>query len=153
MKEILSGSKNAVILMRKGGVFLIIIIIIIVLLYPALGKMEELLLDMKPDVGKISVELSKFLSSCSHSSRSIIHSDEWRAYSRVANIPAVASHSMVNHSITFVDPTTGAHTQHIESYWNQVKLKLKQMKGCHFDQIPINSCGWSDMDRHHTWHG
>ena len=31
-----------------------------------------------------------------------IHSDERRAYSRVANIPAaVASHSTVNHSVTF----------------------------------------------------
>ena len=32
------------------------------LFHPALGKMEELLLDMKQDVGKISVELSKFPS-------------------------------------------------------------------------------------------
>ena len=36
----------------------------------------------------------------------------------------------------FVDPTTGVHTQNIESYWNRVKTKLKRMKGCHAHQLP-----------------
>ena len=36
----------------------------------------------------------------------------------------------VNHSVNFVDPVTGVHTNHIESYWNCVKQKLKRMKGC-----------------------
>ena len=81
---------------------------------------------------------------------SIVHSDEWRAYSRVASIPAVASHSTVNHSIaiTFVDSTTGTHTQHIESFWNQVKLKLKRMKGCHSDQIPSYLDEFMWLERH-----
>ena len=65
-----------------------------------------------------------------------IHSDQWRAYRRVAALPPVSSHSTVNHSLSFVDPLTGTHTQHIESYWNRVKLKLKRMKGCHSHQIP-----------------
>ena len=67
---------------------------------------------------------------------SIVHSDEWRSYRTVAALPNVASHGTVNHSITFVDPTTGVHTQHIESYWNRAKMKLKRMKGCHSHQTP-----------------
>ena len=49
-------------------------------------------------------------------------------------IPAV-THETVNHS-HFVDPTTGVHTQHIESYWKTVKGKLKHMRGCHATQLP-----------------
>ena len=58
----------------------------------------------------------------------IIHSDQWRAYSRVASLPNVAT---VNHSVEFVDSTTGVHTENVESYWNRVKIKLKRMRGCH----------------------
>ena len=64
----------------------------------------------------------------------VVHTDEWRAYSGVGNILSV-SHSTVNHSICFVDPVTGVHTQHVESYWNRVKTKLKRMKGCHAHQV------------------
>ena len=28
-----------------------------------------------------------------------------------------------------VNPTTGVHTQNVESYWNRVKTKFKRMKG------------------------
>ena len=65
----------------------------------------------------------------------VIHSDEWRAYSRVATLPNVATHGVVNHSINFVEPITGVHTQHVESYWNNAKQKLKRMKGCHREQL------------------
>ena len=65
-----------------------------------------------------------------------IHSDQWRAYSTVSSLPAVTTHGVVNHSLHFVDPATGVHTQTVESYWNRVKTKLKRMKGCDGDQLP-----------------
>ncbi len=64
----------------------------------------------------------------------IIHSDEWAAYRTVPTLPNVASHSTVNHSVTFVS-SSGTHTQNIESYWSRAKLKLKRMKGCHAHQL------------------
>ena len=60
----------------------------------------------------------------------IVRSDEWWAYNRVQQLNPVA-HQTVNHSITFVDPVTGVHTQNAKSYWNQVKTKFKCMKGVH----------------------
>ena len=66
----------------------------------------------------------------------IIHSDQWRAYSRVASLTPVASHSVVNHSLHFVDPATGTHTQNIECYWSRVKRRIKHMKGCHATELP-----------------
>ena len=59
----------------------------------------------------------------------VIWSDEWAAYRRVQQLAPVAMHATVNHSIEFVDPNTGVHTQNIESYWNRVKTKIKRMKG------------------------
>ena len=64
----------------------------------------------------------------SHSS-TIIHSDKWAEYRRVQAVPNVASHGVVNHSLNFVEPVTGVHTQHVESYWCHVKTKLKHMRG------------------------
>ena len=66
----------------------------------------------------------------------VIHSDEWRSYRRVASLPTVSAHDTVNHSLHFVDPATGVHTQNIESYWGRVKRKIKHMKGCHATELP-----------------
>ena len=85
-----------------------------------------------------------------HMATGTIHSDEWSAYSRVAALPPVASHGTVNHSVNFVDPGTGFHTQNIESYWNKAKMKLKRMKGCHdLDDL----CGGKDLVLHHEMRG
>ncbi len=65
-----------------------------------------------------------------------VHSDQWPAYNQVSSLSNVSTHNTVNHSVTFVDPTTGTHTQNIESYWNRCKTKLKRMKGCHANQLP-----------------
>ena len=67
---------------------------------------------------------------------SVIHSDQWAAYRGVQTLPTVAAHGVVNHSLHFVEPTTGVHTQNVESYWARVKTKLKRMKGCHAHQLP-----------------
>ena len=44
----------------------------------------------------------------------------------VGMLVPVASHDSVNHSIEFVDPSTGVHTQNIESYWNRTKRSSNQ---------------------------
>ena len=59
-------------------------------------------------------------------SGTIVHSDEWAAYNRVQQLRQVAHHKTVNHSLHFVDPVTGVHTQNIE---NRAKTKFKRLKG------------------------
>ena len=73
---------------------------------------------------------------------SIIHSDEWRAYRNIQNIGF--THRTVNHSVNFVDPTTGVHTQTIESTWNRHKSLIKTMRGCHRAFLPsyLNQFMW-----------
>jgi transposase-like protein len=51
-----------------------------------------------------------------------IISDCWKAYGTLGNIGY--EHLTVNHSITFKDPETGAHTNQIESTWNATKRTL-----------------------------
>lgn len=50
---------------------------------------------------------------------STIISDCWRAYERLGE--RGYNHLTVNHSVTFKDPETGAHTNTIEGLWSQVK--------------------------------
>lgn len=48
-----------------------------------------------------------------------IHSDCWKAYDTLSK--EGYEHLKVNHSITFVDPKTGACTNHIEASWRAAK--------------------------------
>ena len=70
------------------------------------------------------------------------------AYSRVQGLPPVAQHEVVNHSLNFVDPTTGVHTQHVESYWNRVKTKFKRMKGVHATMLDSHLDEFMWRERH-----
>ena len=89
---------------------------------PALGYME--LVDSRD-----AATLLPIIQAHVHPG-TIIWSDCWAAYNNVHLLPPVQSHSSVNHSIEFVD-SSGVHTNHIESYWNRVKIKIKRMRGCH----------------------
>ena len=66
----------------------------------------------------------------------IVHSDDFAAYTNFPDyVPAIARHRIVNHSLNFVDPVTGVHTQNIESKWNSIKMQQKQRKGLFYDDL------------------
>ena len=60
---------------------------------------------------------------------SVVYSDEWRAYSQLQSHNY--SHLTVNHSLNFVDPVTGAHTQCVERMWGACKQMLREEKTMH----------------------
>ena len=55
-------------------------------------------------------------------------SDQWAAYRQLQRRVGL-HHRTVNHSLHFVDPATGIHTQHAKSNWSSAKDKFKVMKG------------------------
>ena len=54
---------------------------------------------------------------------SIVYTDLWKGYSQLENQLSM-EHFTVNHSRTFVDPSTGVHTNTIEGTWNAVKFSI-----------------------------
>ena len=75
-----------------------------------------------------------------------VRSDMWAAYRGINNMGMGYIHETVNHSQNFVSPN-GVHTQAIESYWAQTKLKFKAMKGVHAKQLPsyLDEKMWRDV--------
>ena len=82
---------------------------------------------------------------------SIIHSDQWRVYHSIHQRLQL-DHGTVNHSLNFVDPETGVHTQAIESYWAKAKQKFKTMKGVSADALPTYLDGRMWRDRPQKQH-
>lgn len=64
----------------------------------------------------------------------MIHTDEWKAYSSIGR--KGYSHSTITHKYYFVDPLTGVHTQHVESFNNKIKTNIKNQKGVIKDVRP-----------------
>jgi len=74
-----------------------------------------------------------------------IMSDEWRAYGQIGNQLNIMGqplfqHSTVNHSVNFVDPATGTHTQNIESYWCKAKQRNKKQWGTARTTLDSHMC-------------
>ena len=61
----------------------------------------------------------------------MIHSDQWGGYMHgaIAAIPVIPPyiHQSVNHTRNFVDPLTEAHTNHVENFWKNIKMKFKSV--------------------------
>ncbi|CAF0955135.1 unnamed protein product [Brachionus calyciflorus] len=58
-----------------------------------------------------------------------IYSDCWSSYNKI-NCFKNFKHRTVNHSVNFIDPSSGVYTNRIESIWNICKSKFKEMRGC-----------------------
>ena len=56
-------------------------------------------------------------------------SDMWAAYNTINNLGY--QHLTVNHRIQFVNPATGATTNHVESMWCRAKQRNKRECGTH----------------------
>ena len=69
-----------------------------------------------------------------------VMSDLWRAY---GGINAMGfNHFTLNHSINFVDPVTGAHTQNVENSWRLAKLRNKRQHGTDRQMLDSYLCEW-----------
>jgi transposase-like protein len=68
-----------------------------------------------------------------------IISDCWRGYDDLKNHPEY-HHLSVNHSLNFVDPETGAHTQKIESTWRDAKVRSKRHFGTSRNMLDSYLC-------------
>lgn len=73
----------------------------------------------------------------------IIWSDEWRGYRAISQY---FTHNTVNHRFNYINPENGTHTQHIESLWNKLKRRLKNMMGVGNGDLSILLKVWMWLD-------
>jgi hypothetical protein len=85
---------------------------------------------------------------------STIHSDGWLAYSNLSLLGY--NHLVVNHRKNFVDPQTGACTNHVESFWSRIKKSLKhinssqgEMRWRHLDEALYRD--WFKFKKSNIW--
>ena len=80
----------------------------------------------------------------------VIHSDEWAAYNKIANLPVVPPyiHQTVNHPLFFRDPVSGLYTNDLEVFWKYRKMK-QSMSGT----TPGMLGGYLDEFMRRQYHG
>jgi len=76
--------------------------------------------------------------------QTIIWSDEWRAYRNLNSYGFM--HETVNHSLNFINPISGVHTQSIESLWNKLKSRLKALMGLSNNSLKEHLKEWMYKD-------
>jgi len=77
---------------------------------------------------------------------SVVYTDCWAAYNNIKSIGL--DHETVNHSLHFVNPESGVHTQFIESYWGKQKYRQKKMKGIdgnHIEEYLATFMWWDNV--------
>ena len=60
----------------------------------------------------------------------VVYCDECAAYNQLTATTGLAHHT-VNHSLHFVNPVTGAHTQGVEGMWSTCKRMMREEKTSH----------------------
>lgn len=82
-----------------------------------------------PVVNRSAETLLGFIKNHIENGTTII-SDCWKAYDLLSN--EGFTHLKVNHSLNFVDPISGAHTQNIERLWRDVKNNIPKFGRQHY---------------------
>ena len=82
---------------------------------------------------------------------SIVHTDCWRGYSQLSS---EFTHLTVNHSLHFVNPQTGTHTNSIEGFWNGLKLQIPPRNRVRAGmETKLLSVIWRKQNRNDLWTG
>ena len=84
---------------------------------------------------------------------SIVYSDMWAAHNGIEDQLALR-HMTVNHSVSFVDPDTGVHTNTIEGLWNGIKLRVPpRNRGQDSINGQLMEFIWRKKNEHRLWEG